>query len=257
MPITFVMITPLQTENGAGVWMTSCPEETVLRIWGFWKRVSWELTLDHAGRQLSFCHWSMLYSHEQLYIHIYMQKYNDAITTSGYSSLEKYTSHFIRNGWKGLRKVMVECVGDWTKTATYWPPPSSSGHSSASFSFSWAAQPRAWGPSLSAESWFPPLDLEHWLQTLNSNCLTSCLTRVISLFYTHSIQPVNSQGYPLISSTGCTCYLHRSISHLTAWPGRRSICNRQRVEFSNVAAAVKIFGSLPTEILNTTRCTMR
>ena len=40
----------------------------------------------------------------------------------------------------------------------------------------------------------------------------------------HSIQPVDSQGYPPISSTGCTCYLHGRISHLTAWPGRRSIC---------------------------------
>ena len=41
----------------------------------------------------------------------------------------------------------------------------------------------------------------------------------------HSIQPVDSQDYPLISSTGCTCCLHWCISHLTAWPGRRSICN--------------------------------
>ena len=32
----FVIINP-QTGNGAGVWMTSCPEEMVLRIWGFWK----------------------------------------------------------------------------------------------------------------------------------------------------------------------------------------------------------------------------
>ena len=42
----------------------------------------------------------------------------------------------------------------------------------------------------------------------------------------HSIQPpVDSQGYPPISSTGCICYLHRCISHLTARPGQRSICN--------------------------------
>ena len=69
----------------------------------------------------------------------------NTIKTSGHSSLGKYTSHFIRNGWKGLQKVMCErWVGDWTKTATYWPP-SSSGHSSVSFSFSWAAQPGAWG----------------------------------------------------------------------------------------------------------------
>ena len=33
------------TWNEAGVWMTSCPEEMVLRIGGFWKRVSWELDL--------------------------------------------------------------------------------------------------------------------------------------------------------------------------------------------------------------------
>ena len=104
-------------------------------------------------------------------------------------------------------------------------PPSSSSHSSASFSFSWAAQPGAWGPSLSAESWFPQLDLEHWLQALNYNCLTSCVNRVISLFYAHSIHPVDTQGYPLIFSTRCICYLHRCISHLTAWPSRRSICN--------------------------------
>ena len=41
----------------------------------------------------------------------------------GHSSLEKYTSHFICNGWKGLRKVTCErWVGDWTKIATYLPP---------------------------------------------------------------------------------------------------------------------------------------
>ena len=51
MTITNVIINP-QTRNGAGVWMTSCPEEMVPRIWGFW-RVSWELRLDYWGRELS------------------------------------------------------------------------------------------------------------------------------------------------------------------------------------------------------------
>ena len=46
----------------------------------------------------------------------------NTITTSGHSSLEKYTSHFIE------RIVCERWVGDWIKTATYWPP-SSSGHS--------------------------------------------------------------------------------------------------------------------------------
>ena len=38
---------------------------------------------------------------------------------------KKYTSHFIWKVWKGLLKVLLwEGVGDWTKTATYWPPQS-------------------------------------------------------------------------------------------------------------------------------------
>ena len=40
-------------------------------------------------------HIPMLYSHNQLYILMYMEKHNDAITTSWHSSLEKYTSYFI------------------------------------------------------------------------------------------------------------------------------------------------------------------
>ena len=126
---------------------------------------------------------------------------------------------------KGYERLCVRGELETEQRLQHIDPPSSSGHSSVSFLFSWADQPGVWGPSLSAESWFPQLDLEHWLQTLNSNCLTSCLTRVISLFYVHSIQPVDSQGYPMISSTRCTCYLHGYISHLTVWPGRRSICN--------------------------------
>ena len=54
------------------------------------------------------------------------------------------------------------------------------------------------------------------------HCLT--LTCFLWRHNSDSIQLVDSQGYPPISSTGCTCYLHWCISHLTAWPGRRSIC---------------------------------
>ena len=35
------IIINLQTGNGAGVWMTLCSEEMVLRIWEFWKDSSW------------------------------------------------------------------------------------------------------------------------------------------------------------------------------------------------------------------------
>ena len=72
----------------------------------------------------------------------------NTIKTSGRSSLEKYTSHFIRKGLKGLRKVLLceRWVGDWTEMQHF--DPHSSGHSSISFPFSWAAQPGVWGPSL-------------------------------------------------------------------------------------------------------------
>ena len=145
-----------------------------------------------------------LYSHEQLYVHkkLWRNIFN-TIKTSGHSSLEKYIRLTL------LKGLCVRVELETEQNCNILTPPSSFGHSSVSFSF----------------SWFPQLDLEHWLQALNSNCLTSCLTRVISLIYAHSIQPVDSQGYPLISLTGCTCYLYSCISHLTAWSGRRSICN--------------------------------
>ena len=47
----------LPDRKWAEVCLTSCTEEMVLRIWRFWKRVSWRLTLDHGVEKLSFCHW--------------------------------------------------------------------------------------------------------------------------------------------------------------------------------------------------------
>ena len=81
------------------------------------------------------------YSHEQLYIHICMQKHNDdTIKTSGHSSLEKYTSHFI--------EIFV-CERELeTEQRHQYIDPHSSGYNSISFPFSWAAQPGAWRPSL-------------------------------------------------------------------------------------------------------------
>ena len=88
----------------------------------------------------------LLYSHEQLYIHIYicMQNHNDdTIKTSRHSSLEKYTSHFIWRGSKGWLKVLLweGWVGDRTKLQ--YIDPHSYGHNSVSLPFSWAAQPVA------------------------------------------------------------------------------------------------------------------
>ena len=82
-------------------------------------------------------------------------------------------------------------VGDWTKTATYWHPPSSSGYSSISFSFCWAAQPGAWGPASTGSRYLSSnwnTDFKLWFPT-NS---TSLSHRVISLFFAHLL-PVASQ----------------------------------------------------------------
>ena len=119
--------------------------------------------------------------------------------------------------WKGC---VWEGVGDWTKTATYWPP-NSSGYHSLSFLFFWAAQLRAWGPSL---CWDMVLIPAPFLQLIWTSCRrgyiiiwrppTSC-----ERHNSHSIQPFDSQGRPLISSTGCTCYLHKCISSFDSLAG--------------------------------------
>ena len=62
--------------------------------------------------------------------------------------------------------------------------------------------------------------------------------RVILLFYAHSIQTVDSQGYPLTSSTGCTCYLHRCISYFDSLAGSK--VNIQHLYLMFLGCALKI-----------------
>ena len=64
----------------------------------------------------------------------------NTIMTNGHTSLEKYTSHCIRNGYERVAKgLCVRGELETEQTAAYWPP-SSSVFSSTSFSFCWAAQ---------------------------------------------------------------------------------------------------------------------
>ena len=105
--------------------------------------------------------------------------------------------------------------------------PSSSGYSNISFPFSWAAQPGAWGPSL-CWVWFSLLELEHWLQTLISNWSNFSVAPGYIIVFVHLL-PVASQfalnstrrqsRLSLISSTGCTCYVHRCISYFDCSAG--------------------------------------
>ena len=126
----------------------------------------------------------------------------NTIMTGGDTSLEKtYLSHFIQNGTKGLRKGYVwEVSWRLNKTAIYWPPPSSSGHSSPSLSFSWAAQPGTLRAQLSAgfgshcfelQQLTPKSDLQ-LTRTSCSNRLYNCLTSTCfseRRICTHSTRP--------------------------------------------------------------------
>ena len=136
-----------------------------------------------------------------------------------------YLSHFIRNG---CERVMSErWVGDWTNCNILIP--SSFVFSSTSFSFCWAAQSgvlRAHSPLLGAGS----LSTAPYLQLSDSkltepvcgpglyNCFTS--TCFLWVSHLHPIQPVHSQGYTLISSTGCICSL------IDAWIGGQYVTQR-------------------------------
>ena len=132
-----------------------------------------------------------------------------------------YLSHFIRNG---CERVMCKTwVGDWTNCNILTP--SSFVFSSTSFSFCWAAQTealRAHSPLLGAGSLYGILSPTNWLQTNWTSSRTGlyhCLTPTCFLWtsHLHPIHHVHSQGYTLISSTGCTLFLDWSL-------GRRSIC---------------------------------
>ena len=138
--------------------------------------------------------------------------------TNKHTFLEKYTSHtlFVSVA-KGL------CVRDeleTEQTATYWPQVPLS--LAALLSCSAGLLNRgSWGPST---LWELVLTTASYLQLTEPVCgtgLYNCLTHTCFLWasHLHPIQPVDSQGYTLISSTECTCYLHRCISYF----GRGSI----------------------------------
>ena len=202
----------------------------LLLLWVFHTCVSWfYFTGGLLGSSRLFSvFWPMstivTYSYADAYRNIF-----NTIKTSEHSSLEKYITHFIWKGSKGLRKVLLRerWVGDWTELQHI--DPHSSGHSSISFPFSWAAQPGAWGPSL---CWDMVLIPASSLQLIWTSCHrgyiiiwlppTSCKRHICTQFNLSIVKVI--PWSPDICSTGWTCYLHRWISHLTARPGRRSIC---------------------------------
>ena len=138
--------------------------------------------------------------------------------TNEHTSLEKYTSHFIRKGCEKVAQGL--CVRDereTEQTATYW---SQVPLSLAVLLFRSAGllNRGSWGPS---PLWELVLTTACYLQLTQPVCgtgLYNCLTYTCFLraSHLHPIQPVHCQGSTLISSTGCTGYLHRCNSYLTA-----------------------------------------
>ena len=77
-----------------------------------------------------------------------------------------------------------------------------------------------WGPTHPREL---VLATASYLQLTQPVCVTELYNSLSSTYFLwvshlHPIQPVQSQGYTPIASTGCTCYLHWCISYLTAQP---------------------------------------
>ena len=140
-----------------------------------------------------------------------------------HTSLEKYTSHTL------FKMVGKGCVWEvsWRLNRLQHTDPQVPLSLAALFSHSA-------GPSLGAGSHCNLNFNCNWLQLTEPVCgtgLYNCLIPTCFLWasHLHPIQPVHSHGYTLISSTGCTCYLHTWISYLTAWPR----VNMQQVEKGN------------------------
>ena len=157
-----------------------------------------------------YWHWCIAtYIYICNYTHIRVENINNNNDERTQFFKKIYLSHFIRKGWESF--MCERWVGDWTNCNILIP--SSFVFSSTSFSFCWTAQSgilRAHSPLLGVGSRYSILSLtrltptEPICRTRLYNCLT--LTCFLWTSHLHPIQPIHSQGYTLISSTGCTCF---------------------------------------------------
>ena len=128
-----------------------------------------------------------------------------------------YLSHFIlKRVAKGL---CLRGELETEQTATYWlqVPLSLAALLSRSAGL---LHRGSWGPSPLWELVFTTASYLQLTQPVYGTGLYNCLMPTYFLWasHLHPIQSIHSQGYTLISLTGCICYLHRCISYLTAWP---------------------------------------
>ena len=157
-----------------------------------------------------------------IYIQLYTYTCGNKINNNDvrtYFLRKIYLSYFIRNGCERVAKgLCVRGELDTEQTATYWPQIPLS--LAALLSRSAGPLNRgSWGPI--ALCWVLVLSTAPYLQLTDpvfGTGLYNFLTPTCFLWasHLHPIQSVHSQY--LISSTGCTCYLHWCISYLIARP---------------------------------------
>ena len=155
----------------------------------------------------------MLYSHI-IHIHIHAET-KSTLMTNEHTSLEKYTSNTLFEMVEKGLYVRIELETE--QTATYWPLVSLSLVALLSRSAGLLNR-RSWGPI--ALCWVLVLSTASYLQLTDSK-LTQLSATPGYIIVWHPpascgryicTQLHPSTVYTLISSTGCTCYLHRCIS---------------------------------------------
>ena len=154
-------------------------------------------------------------------IHIQLYTYTcgnivNTIMTNEHTFLEKYTAHTL------FERVMCErWVGDWTKTATFWPPVPLSLAALLSRSAgllnqgSWGPIALCWVLVLSTASYFQLTDSK-LTELVCGSGLYNCLTSTCFLWALH-LHPIQQSGlYPDI--------FDRMHLFFDWWLGRRSVC---------------------------------
>ena len=181
------------------------------------------------------------------------------------TSLEKYTSHtlFSKGFRKGCKRVDVGYVWEvsWRRreTATYWPqvPPTISAllphsagllnrgpvgpiHLSGAGSNIGILSPTGTATRTPTATATRCLELTLQLtQAVPGTWLYNCLPSTCFL-WAYASTTSTGQGDILTSSTGCTCYLHRCISWLTA-RSRTNMLHTTFYEYSNKINVVFFF----------------
>ena len=166
----------------------------------------------------------LLYSHDQLYKHICMQKQRRHSKDERHSPLEKYTYYFIWKGSKGLLKVLLwEEVGK--RTELQYIDPHSYGHNCFFLILLGCSTGGLGAQSLWDMFLIPASSLQLvWTPTDWTSCAPSYIIvrRPPSSCGRHKSHSFNLSTVKVISwysSTGCTCYLHRCISYFDRLAG--------------------------------------